>query len=157
MDPWDKVVVDSPDEFAPHIADKLNERLGSMLEMTNISRGRTQLVYQMATRAFMGLHSWIGSLTGGQAVVYTEFLELRKRDLKTEWRKKRNPVFVHFSRDIRFCNTKRFYIFYGPMENINEFNFNDTISIRRVSRVGMGTTTSPPSIRRALKEEKTQL
>eukprot|EP00392_Amoebophrya_sp_AT5.2_P011397 g11474.t1 len=69
LEPWESITVDVPTELSASVIDKLSSRGAELREMEGDGGARTALRFEIASRCFFGLRSWIVEVTGGQAAL----------------------------------------------------------------------------------------
>ena len=74
LEPYEDVTVDVDEQFAGTVINKLNERKGRMLEMTN-REGMSRLVYRMPTRGILGFRGEFMTDTKGMGTLSYVFAE----------------------------------------------------------------------------------
>jgi GTP-binding protein len=74
-EPFEKIEVTVPNEYASSVVDLLNKRKGEMTHMgpAEGSEASTQLIFVIPTRGMIGIRSSLLTATKGQAVLDTEF------------------------------------------------------------------------------------
>ena len=72
LEPWERCIVDIPDEFVGAATQALAERKGEMLDM-RASGGRTRLTYRIPSRGLIGFRGEALTLSRGLAVLNTIF------------------------------------------------------------------------------------
>ncbi|MFO0697001.1 MAG: translational GTPase TypA [Polyangiales bacterium] len=72
-EPWEKVVVDVPDEFVGAVTMALGERKGQMTKMTNLGFGRARMEFRVPSRGLIGFRSVFLTETRGLGLLNTLF------------------------------------------------------------------------------------
>jgi GTP-binding protein len=72
-EPMELVVVDVPEQFIGVVTERLGERRGRMLKMSNPGYGRARMEYRMPSRGMIGLRGEILTATRGTALLNTVF------------------------------------------------------------------------------------
>jgi len=76
MEPWESVVIEVGNDHSSAVVERMSMREAKIADME--SKGDKQtLKFEIATAAFLGMRSWLREVTGGTAVVHSEFLEHR--------------------------------------------------------------------------------
>mmetsp|Transcript_9560 Transcript_9560/g.20293 ORF Transcript_9560/g.20293 Transcript_9560/m.20293 type:complete len:282 (+) Transcript_9560:2-847(+) len=91
MEPWESVMVECDQEHASNFVEKISGIGGDVQDM-NSANGRSTLKFEVASQNFIGVRTWAKAMTGGTAVVASEFLELRPWQPAAP--RPRNGVFV---------------------------------------------------------------
>lgn len=79
MTPWEKVYIETPDEYAGSTIQNMNKRHGNMLDMKS-EAGTTFLEFDIATKNLFGMRGDLLTTTKGVGTINTNFLEFRKDD-----------------------------------------------------------------------------
>ncbi len=116
MVPYEKVLVEVPDEFAGSVIQKLGSRQGEMQEMRS-ERNITFLEFIIPTRGLFGYRSDLLTDSKGLGILNSAFLEYRPE--KGTWRDRENGSLVaHESGETRLFGLlavqDRGVLFYGP-------------------------------------------
>ncbi|MEM6960665.1 MAG: translational GTPase TypA [Myxococcota bacterium] len=72
-EPWEKVVVDVPEEFVGAVSTSLGERRGQMTKMSNLGFGRARIEFQIPSRSLIGYRSQFLTETRGTGLLNTLF------------------------------------------------------------------------------------
>lgn len=76
FEPWESVTIESSSDHCSTILERLASRGAKVSDMQ--TKGDTQVMrFEVSTSGCLGMRSWIREVSGGTAVVHTEFLELR--------------------------------------------------------------------------------
>jgi GTP-binding protein len=76
-EPYEKITIETPQEYVGSLAEELSSRLGQLLDMQNDRTENMRMVYEMPTRGLIGFRSFVLRATRGSAVVNAELLESR--------------------------------------------------------------------------------
>jgi len=76
-EPYERLTIETPQEYVGALAEELASRLGHMIEMRSDITGVVVMIYEIPTRGLIGFRSFVLRSTRGSAVVNTEFLEFR--------------------------------------------------------------------------------
>ncbi len=79
LTPWEKVYLETPDEFAGSVIQNMNKRKGAMVDMKS-DNGTTALEFDIATKNLFGMRSDLLTTTKGLGTINTLFLEYRDDD-----------------------------------------------------------------------------
>ncbi|MDA1035559.1 MAG: translational GTPase TypA [Chloroflexi bacterium] len=72
-EPYEKLTVDTREEFIGAITEELASRLGQMADMVNDGQGNIRLEYALPTRGLIGFRSFFLRATRGNGVISSEF------------------------------------------------------------------------------------
>jgi GTP-binding protein len=72
-EPYERVVVDVPDEFVGAVTTRLGERRGQMVKLANLGFGRTRLEFRVPSRGLIGFRSAFMTETRGTGLLNTLF------------------------------------------------------------------------------------
>jgi GTP-binding protein len=72
-EPMELVVVDAPEQFIGIVTERLGERRGRMLKMSNPGYGRARMEYRIPSRAMIGFRGEILTATRGTALLNSTF------------------------------------------------------------------------------------
>lgn len=75
-EPYEEVVIDTPDEFSGTVIEKLGKRKGIMTSMKQHS-GVTRLTFDIPTRGLLGFRSQFVVDTKGEGIMSSRFIEFR--------------------------------------------------------------------------------
>ncbi len=73
MEPWEKVVVDVPEEYIGAITQALGERRGQMTRMANLGFGRARMEFRVPSRGLIGFRSVFLTESRGMGLLNTLF------------------------------------------------------------------------------------
>jgi GTP-binding protein len=76
-EPYEKAVLDVPEEFTGAVTEKLSIRKGIMSSMLPIGEGRTRIEFEIPSRGLIGYRSAFMTDTRGEGLLSTEFLGYR--------------------------------------------------------------------------------
>lgn len=76
-EPYEKAVLDVPDDFTGAVTEKLSIRKGIMSSMMPIGEGRTRIEFEIPSRGLIGYRSAFLTDTRGEGILSTEFLGYR--------------------------------------------------------------------------------
>ncbi len=77
QEPYEKAVLDVPDDFTGAVTEKLSIRKGIMSSMMPIGEGRTRIEFEIPSRGLIGYRSAFLTDTRGEGILSTEFLGYR--------------------------------------------------------------------------------
>ncbi len=72
-EPYEKVVIDVPDEYVGAVTQQLGERKGQMTRMANLGYGRTRMEFRVPSRGLIGFRSVFLTETRGTGLLNTLF------------------------------------------------------------------------------------
>ena len=72
-EPFEEVIVDTPDEYTGSIIDSLNKRKGEMKNMEPDNNGQTRLTYLVPSRGLIGYSTELMSITRGYGIMSHTF------------------------------------------------------------------------------------
>ncbi len=76
QEPYEEVVVDTPDEFSGAVIEKLGKRKGLMTSMKQ-ANGVTRMTFDIPTRGLLGFRSQFVVDTKGEGIMSSRFIEFR--------------------------------------------------------------------------------
>jgi GTP-binding protein len=76
LEPWELIGIDVDNEDSGALMEKMATRNSNLVDMQTIGN-RTRMRFECATRAFLGMRSWLRDATGGTAVVTSELMAPR--------------------------------------------------------------------------------
>jgi len=76
MEPWESVQIEVGLEHSSAVMERMATQGAKVLDVAT-SGERQTLLFEVATASFLGLRTWLREITGGTAVVVSEFKELR--------------------------------------------------------------------------------
>lgn len=76
MEPWEDAQIEVDSLHSSSVIDRMATRGAKVVDMVT-SGDRQTLKFEVSTAAFLGARSWLRELTGGTAVVVSEFKEMR--------------------------------------------------------------------------------
>ncbi len=120
LTPWEKVYIESPDEFSGTVIQNMNKRHGNMLDMKS-ENGTTYLEFDIATKNLFGMRGDLLTTTKGVGTINSSFLEFRKDDGITLARDHGSLVAYEsgITRLYGLINVQdRGVLFVGPNENV---------------------------------------
>ncbi len=77
MEPFEEVIIDTPDEFSGVIIDKLGKRKGVMTYMKSNDHGASRLTFEIPTRGLLGYRNQFVVDTKGQGIMSSRFTEFK--------------------------------------------------------------------------------
>ena len=77
MEPFEHLVIDTPDEFSGAIIEKLGKRKANMTNMVPMGSGSTRLEFEIPARGLIGIRTEFLTETKGEGVMNHSFLEFR--------------------------------------------------------------------------------
>ncbi len=87
MEPFEHLVIDTPDEFSGAIIEKLGKRKANMTNMVPMGSGYTRLEFEIPARGLIGIRTEFLTETKGEGVMNHSFLEFRPYSGTVESRK----------------------------------------------------------------------
>ncbi len=81
MTPWEKVYIETPDEFAGTVIQNMNKRGGEMVDMKS-DNGITALEFNIATKNLFGMRGDLMTTSKGMGVINNSFMEFKLDDGK---------------------------------------------------------------------------
>ena len=87
MEPFEHLVIDTPDEHSGAIIEKLGKRKAVMTNMVPMGEGSTRLEFEIPARGLIGIRTEFLTETRGEGVMNHSFLELRPHSGTVESRK----------------------------------------------------------------------
>ncbi|RXJ97219.1 translational GTPase TypA [Arcobacter sp. AHV-9/2010] len=87
MEPFEHLVIDTPDEFSGAIIEKLGKRKAVMTNMVPMGIGFTRLEFEIPARGLIGIRTEFLTDTRGEGVMNHSFLEFRPYSGSVESRK----------------------------------------------------------------------
>ena len=87
MEPFEHLVIDTPDEFSGSIIEKLGKRKANMTNMVPMGAGSTRLEFEIPARGLIGIRTEFLTETKGEGVMNHSFLEFRPHSGTVESRK----------------------------------------------------------------------
>ncbi|HEY4512576.1 MAG TPA: translational GTPase TypA, partial [Candidatus Paceibacterota bacterium] len=76
MEPYEETIIDTPDEFAGSVIEKLGKRKGIMTNMKQ-GDGHTRLIFEIPTRGLLGYRNEFTIDTKGEGILSSRFVEFR--------------------------------------------------------------------------------
>lgn len=77
MEPFEEVVIDTPDEFSGVIIEKLGKRKGVMSSMKSNDHGASRLTFDIPTRGLLGYRNQFVVDTKGQGIMSSRFVDFK--------------------------------------------------------------------------------
>ena len=93
MEPYERVQIDVPNEYAGSVIESLGTRKGEMADMTQSANGQTRLIFHIPARGLIGYSTEFMSLTRGYGILNHTFEDYRPL-LKGRIGGRRNGVLV---------------------------------------------------------------
>ncbi len=87
MEPFEHLVIDTPDEYSGAIIEKLGKRKANMTNMVPMGSGYTRLEFEIPARGLIGIRTEFLTETKGEGVMNHSFLEFRAYSGNVESRK----------------------------------------------------------------------
>ncbi len=87
MEPFEHLVIDTPDEFTGTIIEKLGKRKANMTNMIPMGSGYTRLEFEIPARGLIGIRTEFLTDTKGEGVMNHSFLDFRPHSGTVESRK----------------------------------------------------------------------
>ena len=87
MEPFEHLVIDTPEEFSGAIIEKLGKRKANMTNMVPMGSGYTRLEFEIPARGLIGIRTEFLTETKGEGVMNHSFLEFRPHSGTVESRK----------------------------------------------------------------------
>merc|ERR1719191_194276 len=91
LEPWEVIGIDIDNDDSGAVLEKMATRNSNLVDMQTVGN-RTRVRFECATRAFLGMRTWLRDATGGTAVVTSELIAPRVATAPTA--KDRNGVIV---------------------------------------------------------------
>ena len=76
-EPFESVIIDTPDEYSGSVIDSMAQRKGEMLNMETGNNGQTRLTFSTPTRGLIGYDSQFLSMTRGYGILNHTFAEYK--------------------------------------------------------------------------------
>ncbi|MGM0472365.1 MAG: EF-Tu/IF-2/RF-3 family GTPase, partial [Bacillota bacterium] len=73
LEPYEKLVIDIPEEFMGAIMEEVGQRRGEMQNMTHLSASRIRLEFEIPARGLIGFRSNFLTLTKGEGIINHSF------------------------------------------------------------------------------------
>jgi GTP-binding protein len=77
MEPWMDIKIEVDNEHTSVVIERMSSRGGNILEMITESEERQSMKLEASSSSFLGMRTWLREVTGGTAVVVTEFKDMR--------------------------------------------------------------------------------
>jgi GTP-binding protein len=74
-EPYEKVYIDTDDEFIGALTENLSKRLAKMEDMRSDGQGHVHMVFKVPTRGLIGFHSFFLRTVHGNGVMSAEFID----------------------------------------------------------------------------------
>ncbi|RXJ97939.1 translational GTPase TypA [Arcobacter sp. CECT 8986] len=87
LEPFEHLVIDTPDEYSGAIIEKLGKRKANMTNMVPMGEGSTRLEFEIPARGLIGIRTEFLTETKGEGVLNHSFLEFRPHSGVVESRK----------------------------------------------------------------------
>ena len=87
MEPFEHLVIDTPDDYSGTVIEKLGKRKANMTNMTPMGSGSTRLEFEIPARGLIGIRTEFLTDTKGEGVMNHSFLEFRPHSGTVESRK----------------------------------------------------------------------
>ncbi|WP_419766358.1 MAG: translational GTPase TypA [Arcobacter sp.] len=87
MEPFEHLVIDTPDEYTGAIIEKLGKRKANMTNMVPMGSGSTRLEFEIPARGLIGIRTEFLTETKGEGVMNHSFLDFRAHSGVVESRK----------------------------------------------------------------------
>ena len=87
MEPFEHLVIDTPDDYSGAIIEKLGKRKANMTNMVPMGAGYTRLEFEIPARGLIGIRTEFLTETKGEGVMNHSFLEFRPHSGTVESRK----------------------------------------------------------------------
>jgi len=91
MEPWEDVTIEVQAEHSSAVIERMANMNGKLLDMTT-SETSQSLRFEVSTSGFMGMRTFLREVTGGTAVIHSEFKEMRPQGPPAP--RKRNGVLI---------------------------------------------------------------
>jgi len=76
MEPWEDVTIDTHLDFASHIIERMSTQGATVVDVQTV-RDLQTMKFEVASIALLGFRTWLRELSGGTAMVVSEFKEMR--------------------------------------------------------------------------------
>ena len=87
LEPFEHLVIDTPDEYSGTIIEKLGKRKANMINMVPMGSGYTRIEFEIPARGLIGIRTEFLTDTKGEGVMNHSFLEFRAHSGIVESRK----------------------------------------------------------------------
>jgi len=77
LEPYEKAVLDVPDDYTGAVTEKLSQRKGLMTSMLPVGENRTRIEFEIPSRGLIGYRSTFLTDTRGEGILSSEFLGYR--------------------------------------------------------------------------------
>ncbi len=77
MEPFEEVIIDTPDEFSGVVIDRLGKRKGVMTSMKSNDHGASRISFDIPTRGLLGYRNQFVVDTKGQGIMSSRFTEFK--------------------------------------------------------------------------------
>ena len=77
LEPFEEVVIDTPDEFSGVVIEKLGRRKGVMTSMRGNDNGASRITFDIPTRGLLGYRNQFVVDTKGEGIMSSRFIEFR--------------------------------------------------------------------------------
>lgn len=77
LEPFEEVVIDTPDEFSGVVIEKLGKRKGVMTSMRSNDNGASRITFDIPTRGLLGYRNQFVVDTKGEGIMSSRFIEFR--------------------------------------------------------------------------------
>lgn len=74
-EPYEKLYIDTDDEFIGALTENLSKRLAKMEDMRSDGEGHVRMVFKVPTRGLIGFHSFFLRIVHGNGVMSAEFID----------------------------------------------------------------------------------
>jgi GTP-binding protein len=74
-EPYERIVIDTPQEFVGVLTEELASRMGQVEDMQNDGDGHISIIYVLPTRGLIGFRSFFLKATRGSGIMNSELLE----------------------------------------------------------------------------------
>ena len=77
-EPYERIVIDTPQEFVGVLTEELSSRMGQVEDMQNDGTGNIRVIYVLPTRGLIGFRSFFLRATRGSGIMSSELLASRR-------------------------------------------------------------------------------
>lgn len=77
VEPWEELVIDTPDEYSGTVIDKIGRRKG-LMQSLNVDKGIARIVFEIPTRGLMGYRGQFVVDTKGQGILSSRFIAFKE-------------------------------------------------------------------------------
>ena len=101
-EPYEQLILDVKEDVSGAIINLANERQGDMTEMVKNEHAQVHLEYTIPSRGLIGFHSELMTLTRGEGIMHSSFLEYRLAKPQVSFRKNGTLVSMENGQSVAF-------------------------------------------------------